>query len=191
MADYKLATNQWIKDNITPGYPIPKDENTKLPTRSDIITRSNALITLLDSYYIDSCVLQKDLRVGDVTKSISFTFYNAGGINMDSLELRAYNYNTGTYYYLLSENPRDSTGSTDYSIYAPLLGGGYQLQVYAKASWGNRKDPCYWYDNYLYTDDREIGHYLVGKGATHTFTGMEYDDWVMKTTICRFTLRRD
>ena len=41
----KLATNKWIKDNLFIGYSIPKDQDNKCPTKSEISKNSQNLIS--------------------------------------------------------------------------------------------------------------------------------------------------
>lgn len=187
----KIATNKWIKEYITPAYTYNSDDENKCPSISFINSCSKNLISVsgVTNYSGNTkLVKENNLSVGSRTKAITFNFWNANGINMQSLWLGVSRPGLGTYKLLNESSPRDSTGTTTYTVYAPLFGKGCRLQLYANTDDDSRDDHWYWYDDSFYTSTVLLGYFSNGTGHTYTFNN-EYDSWVIKTTTCTFEFR--
>lgn len=191
MADYQIATNQWIKDNISPGYSIPTGMGSKCPTKAEIQSNSKsgsgikASNNLGFSYSDNQLVSTASIYIDSNTKK-SFTFYfnNSFGLNLLRIYLRAYNSSTGEYKNLLiEENPIDDKGTSEYPLSSPLLGINWTLRFYIKSNDSSRDDTIKWFSD------------GTTQSWSKTFTGKDeyecessFDSWLVNASSCKISL---
>ena len=202
MADFPIATNQWIKNNITPAYQIPTNGGSKCPTKSEIRSYSGNLISISSSYVDNQCIPQKDLSIGTNKKAITFFCGNPDGVSVGHLD---FNLRNGELEFSYDWNPDNNKGQYSKTLNLMFLGFGARFNIYIEKGNTNKSDLWYkdstcgssggsyvpsnyiTYENGTYKGYKILNDHNFNKGYTWE-PNWEYDIWLSKITWFQLSL---
>lgn len=122
----KIATNKWIKDNLFLGYSIPKDQDYKCPTKSEIYKNSQNLISFKGGEN-NQCMTQENLVTGVNTKTASLSVWTNFEISWFRLETLD---SSGNVIDIITEFNPDGTGVSSTNFYPSIKSNSVYLGYY-------------------------------------------------------------